>query len=43
MPSYEELLQDNVELRRRIEEQERLIASLKRRIGDFEKRVEELR
>lgn len=43
MPTYEELLQENLELRRRVEEQERQIASLKRRIGDLEKLVEEVR
>jgi transposase len=43
MPTYEELLEENAELRRRVEEQERQIANLKRRITDLEKLVEEVR
>lgn len=43
MPTYEELLQENAELRRRVEEQERQIANLKRRIADLEKLIEEVR
>jgi transposase len=43
MPSYEEVLQENVELRRRLEERERQIASLTRQIEDLKKQVEELR
>lgn len=43
MPTYEELLEENAELRRRVEEQEHQIAHLKRRMVDLEKLVEELR
>jgi transposase len=43
MPGYEELPQENAELRRRVAEQERQIASLKRQIEDLKKQVEELR
>ena len=43
MPTYEEILQENVELRRRLEERERQIASLTRQIEDLKKQVEELR
>lgn len=43
MPTYEELLQENAELRRRIAEQEHQNAALKRRISDLEKFIEELR
>ena len=43
MPTYEEILQENVELRRRVAEQERQIASLTRQIEDLKKQVEELR
>lgn len=43
MPTYAELLEENVELRRRVAEQERQIESLKRRLADLEKLVEELR
>lgn len=43
MPSYEELSQENTELRRRLAEQERQIASLKRQLEDLKKQVEELR
>lgn len=43
MPTYEELSEENAELRRRVEERERQIAGLKRRITELEKIVEELR
>ena len=43
MPSYEELLEENAELRRRIAEQEHQNAALKRRITDLEKLIEDLR
>lgn len=43
MPTYEELLQENAELRRQVEEQERQIAHLKRQIANLDKLVEELR
>lgn len=43
MPTYEELLEENAELRRRVEEQERQITNLKRRITDLEKLVDEVR
>jgi len=50
MPTYEELLEENAELRRqvaeqegRIAEQERQNAALKRRIADLEKLIEEVR
>src|SRR5436305_10668117 len=43
MPSYEELLQANAELRRRGAEQELQIAGLKRQVEELQKLVEELR
>jgi transposase len=43
MPTYDDLLQENAELRRRVAEQERQIAGLNRRIAELEKLVEELR
>jgi len=43
MPSYEELLQENAELRRRLAEQERQTTSLKRQVEELKKLVEELR
>jgi transposase len=38
MPSYEEILQENAELRRRVEEQERQIASLKKQVEELRRR-----
>lgn len=43
MPTYDELSQENAELRRRIQEQERQIGGLKRRITELEKLLEDLR
>ena len=43
MPTYEELLQENAELRLRVVEQERQITSLKRQVEELKKLVEELR
>jgi len=43
MPSYEELLQENAELRRQVAEQEHRIASLTRKVDELTKFVEELR
>ena len=43
MPTSEEILQENSELRRRIAEQERRIAEQERRIAQLEKIIEELR
>jgi transposase len=43
MPTYEELLQENAELRRRVAEQERQITSLKRQVEELKNLVEELR
>src|SRR4051812_9906894 len=43
MPTYEELLQENAELRRRVAEQELQIANLKRQVEELKKLVEELR
>jgi len=43
MPSYEELLQENAELHRRVAEQERQIGSLKRQVEELNKLLEQLR
>jgi len=43
MPTYEEPLEKNAELRRQVAEQERQIASLKRQVEELKKLVEELR
>jgi transposase len=43
MLTYQDLLRENSELRRRAEEQERRIAELKQRIGELEKLIEEVR
>ena len=43
MPTYEDLLQENAELLRRIAEQERQIGGLNRRVAELEKLLDELR
>ena len=43
MPSYEELLEENSELRRRVVEQERRIGKQEGRIRKLEELIEELR
>lgn len=43
MPTYEELLQENSELRRRVAEQERRLEKQEQRIAQLEKLIEQLR
>ncbi len=43
MPTYEEILQENAELRRRVAEQDLQIASPRRQVEELKKLVEELR